>query len=50
MKNKIVEESVQRQLLSLAQMDKEELVEKWKELFGKNPPEYGIFRQIHSSV
>ena len=41
MKNKIVEETVQRQLLSLAQMDKEELVEKWKELFGKNPPEYG---------
>ena len=37
----IVEDSVQRQLLSLAQMDKEELVIKWRELFGKNPPEYG---------
>ena len=33
--------SVQRQLLALAQMDKEELISKWKDLFGKNPPEYG---------
>lgn len=35
------EVSVQRQLLALAQMDKEELISKWKDLFGKNPPEYG---------
>ena len=30
------EVSVQRQLLALAQMDKEELISKWKDLFGKN--------------
>lgn len=41
MKNKVVEDSVQRQLLSLAQMDKDELAAKWQELFEKNPPEYG---------
>ena len=41
MKNKVVEDSVQRQLLSLAQMDKDELAAKWQKLFGKNPPEYG---------
>jgi hypothetical protein len=41
MENKLVESSVQRHLLSLAQMDKEELVAKWKELFDTTPPEYG---------
>lgn len=35
------EESVRRQLLALAQMSKNELIEKWKDLFGKEPPSYG---------
>lgn len=35
------EESVRRQLLALAQMSKNELTEKWKDLFGKEPPNYG---------
>lgn len=35
------EESVRRQLLALAQMPKNELTEKWKDLFGKEPPNYG---------
>jgi len=34
-------ESVRRQLLSLEQMTQKELVEKWKDLFGSQPPEYG---------
>ncbi len=34
-------ESVRRQLLALSQMTKEELVEKWCDLFGRNPPQYG---------
>lgn len=33
--------SVRRQLLALAQMSKNELIEKWKDLFGKEPPNYG---------
>ena len=41
MEQNSTEISVQRQLLALAQMDKEELISKWKDLFGKNPPEYG---------
>ena len=41
MQNDCKEVSVQRQLLALAQMDKEELISKWKDLFGRNPPEYG---------
>ncbi len=35
------QESVRRQLLALAQMSKTELAEKWKDLFGREPPNYG---------
>ena len=35
------EESVRRQLLALVEMSKNELIEKWKDLFGKEPPNYG---------
>ena len=41
MQNQSTENSVRRQLLALAQMDKEELISKWQDLFGTNPPEYG---------
>ena len=35
------QESVRRQLLALSQMSKAELVEKWRDLYGKEPPGYG---------
>ena len=41
MQNQSTENSVRRQLLALAQMDKEELISKWQDLFGTTPPEYG---------
>ena len=41
MQNQSTENSVRRQLLALAQMDKEELISKWQDLFGATPPEYG---------
>jgi hypothetical protein len=41
MQNQSTENSVRRQLLALAQMDKEELISKWHDLFGITPPEYG---------
>ena len=41
MKNEETQQSVRRRLLALEQMSQEELIEKWKDLFGKNPPEYG---------
>ena len=41
MQNQSTEKSVRRQLLALAQMDKEELISKWQDLFGTKPPEYG---------
>ena len=41
MENQTTETSVRRQLLALTQMDKEELVAKWQDLFGTTPPEYG---------
>ena len=41
MENQATETSVRRQLLALTQMDKEELVAKWQDLFGTTPPEYG---------
>ena len=34
-------ESVRRQLLALGQMTQEEMIEKWKDLFGVQPPQYG---------
>ena len=34
-------ESVRRQLLAVEQMTPKELTEKWKDLFGSQPPEYG---------
>ena len=34
-------DAVRRQLLSLATLTREELTEKWKDLFGRNPPNYG---------
>ena len=34
-------DAVRRQLLSLAALTREELTEKWKDLFGRNPPNYG---------
>jgi hypothetical protein len=42
MKDQAKETSVRRQLLALMQMDKEELVAKWQDLFGTTPPEYGV--------
>jgi len=33
--------AVRRQLLSLADLSREELTEKWKDLFGRTPPNYG---------
>jgi hypothetical protein len=42
MKDQAKETSVRRQLLALMQMDKEELVTKWQDLFGTTPPEYGV--------
>jgi hypothetical protein len=41
MQNQSTENSVRRQLLALTQMDKEELISKWQDLFGTTPPEYG---------
>ncbi len=41
MDNQNTNESVRRQLLALEQMTPKELVEKWKDLFGSQPPEYG---------
>lgn len=35
------QESVRRQLLALSQMSKAELIEKWRDLYGKEPPSYG---------
>ena len=35
------QESVRRQLLALSQMSKAELIEKWRDLYGKEPPNYG---------
>ena len=35
------QEAVRRQLLSLTQLSREELTEKWKDLFGRTPPNYG---------
>ena len=34
-------DAVRRQLLSLATLTREELTEKWKDLFGRTPPNYG---------
>ena len=34
-------ESVRHQLLALGQMTQEEMIEKWKDLFGVQPPQYG---------
>ena len=34
-------DAVRRQLLSLTGLTREELTEKWKDLFGRNPPNYG---------
>lgn len=33
--------TARRQLLALAQMSQDELAVKWRELFGREPPEYG---------
>ena len=33
--------AVRRQLLSLGTLTREELTEKWKDLFGRTPPNYG---------
>ncbi len=33
--------AVRRQLLVLADLSREELTEKWKDLFGRTPPNYG---------
>ena len=41
MESNETQNSVRRQLLALAQMSKNELIEKWKDLFGKEPPSYG---------
>lgn len=41
MKSENIEQSVCRQLIALEQMSAPELEEKWKDLFGRNPPEYG---------
>ena len=35
------QDAVRRQLLSLTQLSREELTEKWKDLFGRTPPNYG---------
>ncbi len=42
MENKETQQSVRRQLLALEQMTIPELIEKWKDLYGKEPPEYGV--------
>ena len=35
------QDAVRRQLLSLGTLTREELTEKWKDLFGRTPPNYG---------
>ena len=35
------QDAVRRQLLSLSTLTREELTEKWKDLFGRTPPNYG---------
>ena len=39
-------ESVRRQLLALGQMTQEEMIEKWKDLFGVQPPQSRILEWV----
>ena len=36
-------ESVRRQLLALGQMTQDEMIEKWTDLFGSQPPQYAAY-------